>query len=273
MTPLATLLKLERPIVVIDCETTGVNVDRDRVIELAIYRVGCDGVVTTDFERRFNPGIPIPPEATAVHGITDADVAGCGPFASDALGLAIQVRGCDVIGYNGDFDRRILSAEFARAGVSPSPFRDSRLIDPCRIFHRREPRDLTAAALKYCGVDHSGAHGAADDARMTLRVLEAQLTRYDLPTTVAELAAYCENRDPSWIDSTGKLVWRNGEACIGFGKNVGVPLKVVARSDRSFLDWMLAKDFPDDTKRIVREALRGVYPVKPQTPEAVAHGS
>ena len=176
-----TLLALDRPLVVYDTETTGTNSRFDRIIEIACLKIHPDGR-RDQFVRRLNPGVPIPPGSTAIHGITDADVAEAPRFRDVAAELAAFLDGADLGGYNmTGFDLPVLRAEFLRAGV-PFDIAERRFVDAQRIFFAREPRHLAAAARFYCQTEHAGAHGALADAEMTLRVLEGQLARYaDLP--------------------------------------------------------------------------------------------
>jgi DNA polymerase III subunit epsilon len=253
-------LIIDRDLAEFDVETTGVNPEVDRIIEIAVRRHYANGGPMLGRTFRLNPGIPIPAESTAVHHITDADVADAPRFDERASDIAALLRNADLVAYNGRFDTKMVDAEFKRLG-QPSPLVGARLIDPFRIFCQKHPRDLSAAVQTFCGERHTDAHSAEGDVEATWRVLQAQLDIYpDLPRTVAELAAYCEQRDPSWIDREGKLVWRDGVACINFGKFQGVPLQHVARTDNGFLRWVLAKDFPEDTKAIVKNALAGRYP-------------
>ena len=155
-------IQLDRPLVVLDLETTGKRVEVDRIIEIGTLKLFPDGT-NRIHTRRLNPGMPIPPEATAVHGITDADVANQESFRQIARGLASYLDGCDLCGYNiWNFDLKILSAEFRRAEVHFSIV-GRHIVDPCRIFRQREPRDLSAALRFYCGMHHDGAHGAEAD--------------------------------------------------------------------------------------------------------------
>ena len=180
-------IRLERPLVVLDLETTGKRVQTDRIVEISLLKLLPDG--TNQIKtRRLNPGIPIPAEATAIHGITDADVANEYYFRQIARSLAVYLEGCDLCGYNiWIFDLRMLVNEFKRAEV-PFSVEGRHIIDPCRIFHKREPRDLRTALRFFCGMEHEGAHGAAADVLAALLVLDSQVERYeDLPLTVVEL--------------------------------------------------------------------------------------
>jgi DNA polymerase-3 subunit epsilon len=259
----AMALHIERPLTFLDCETTGVNAKTDRIVEIAVATVLPDARAFAACTFLVDPGISIPPDASAIHGITNESLkaAHAPTFGTVALGLLQFVRGCDFVGYNArKFDREILAEEFERAGApdDAKALRTARVLDPYAIFCAKEARDLTAARKFYCNEDHDGAHGAEADMVAAVRILAAQLVRYpDLPRTVDALSAFCERRDPAWVDREGKIIWRNGQACLNVGAQQGTPLR---GCDPGFLRWMLNKDFPDDTKAIVRDALRGTFP-------------
>ncbi len=190
--PIPELIQLKRPLVVLDTETTGSVVFRDRIVEIAMVKLHPDGK-RERWDRRVNPEVRIPIEATAIHGITNQDVEGCPPFRRIAEELVRWIGDADLCGFNiHSFDQRILAAELARCG-QPFPMEDRAIVDVQVIFHRREPRDLSAAVRFYLGRDHAGAHGAGADAEATLDVLLAQLERYsDLDRTVGGLASRIE---------------------------------------------------------------------------------
>jgi len=250
-----TNLSLDRPLAILDLETTGTNPATDRIVEISILKIA-PGAEPEHRTMRVNPGIPIPAEATAIHGIRDEDVAGQPSFRAIAPLIQAFLDGCDLCGYNlARFDLRMILTEYQRAGRS-LPMSGRRLIDPCRIFHMREPRDLSSAMRFYCGREHVGAHGAAADVLATLAVLEAQLERYDdLPRSVAVLHEHI--RDPKAVD-LGEMFTRRADGGIEFakGKNKGQLLSDIARTKPDYLEWMLRSDFFDDTKAIAREALR-----------------
>lgn len=249
-------LKLTRDLIFFDLETTGVDVERDRIVSLGMLRMGGNGFRGPATERLFNPGVPIPAQASAIHGIFDADVAHEPSFASGAAAIVAELAGCDVAGFNvRNFDVPMLSAEFRRAGITwPGP--DVVIVDAFRIYNRKEPRTLEAAARHYLGEEHHDAHNATADVIACARVLIEQAGRYGAPT-LAELVAL--ERDPEWVDSDGKIRWQGTVPVIGFGKWAGRPL---AQVDAGYLDWMLGQNFPADTKAIIRDALRGVYPIR-----------
>jgi DNA polymerase III subunit epsilon len=245
---------LDRPLAVIDLETTGIDTANDRIIEISILRVRPDG--TQDHRtRRCNPGIPIPGGATAVHGITDHDVAHEPSFAKVARAVVEFLEGCDLWGFNIlGFDLRLLLSEFARCGVD-LPMAGRRVIDTKVIYHEMEPRDLSAAFKQYCGCNHDGAHGAEADVLATLQILDAQVLHYEsFPNTIAGLED--RFRDPNAIDTTGKFA-RNEEGAIvfNFGKYKGQLLDDIALSNPDYLEWMLKMDFFPDAKQIAADAL------------------
>lgn len=256
-------LVLDRPLAVFDIESTGTDVQQDRIVELAIVRLNPDGARETR-TWRVNPGVPIPAEVTAIHGIRDADVADQPPFADIAKDVAAALDGCDIGGYNVvRFDIPMLEAEFRRARF-PFQFEGRRVVDAQRIFHIKEPRDLSAAVLLYCGRPHVNAHGAAADAEATLEVIEGQLARYaDLPRDVAGLDAFCAARNADWVDRTGRFKWVNGEIVVNFGSKKGQKLKDLVAANSSFLTWILTNAFPIDTKELIRGARDGVFPEPP----------
>jgi DNA polymerase-3 subunit epsilon len=258
MSPGGTMLKnitLDRPLAVLDLETTGTDTKIVRIVEVSVLKLSPDGGADHR-TRRVNPGVPIPPEATAVHGISDDDVAECPTFRAIAPGLARFLDGCDLAGFNVlTYDLRLLVAEYNRAGI-PFLVSGRKIIDACHIFHKRERRDLTAAYKFYCGLDHEGAHGAAADVLATLAILDAQVSRYDdLPRTIDGLHEHCT--DPKALDLSG-MFGRCEEGTVVFirGKYKGRSLHDIARAKPDYLEWMLREDYYDDTKGLAGEALK-----------------
>jgi len=256
-------LELKRPLVIFDLETTGIDPGSDRIVEIAILRIEPDG--STDCRtRRVNPERPIPPGATAVHGITDEDVREEPAFRQIARGLLDLMEGADLAGFNvRRFDVPLLERELRDCGLELGTT-DRRIVDAMTIFHRKEPRDLSAAARFYLDREHEGAHAAEADILVTLDVLEAQLERYpDLPRTVEELDIWTRARRNA-VDSSGKFVWKNGDVVFAFGKHSGRPLRDIAGEAPGYLEWIAKQDFPEDMLDLVRRALRGDYPPQPQ---------
>ena len=221
-------LALDRPLAVFDIESTGLNPRTDRILELAVVRLEPGGGRT---ERRWllNPGVPIPAESTAVHGITDARVRGAPRFEEKAAEILAFFRDCDLGGFGlSKLDVPILEEEFARCGMFFNAG-GRRLVDALRVYHRREPRDLAAAMRFYCGEELEGAHGAAADAAAALRVLEGEFARYpDLPTDPDAFDREINPRDPFNVDREGRFRWANREATVNFGKKKGQTLRALA---------------------------------------------
>jgi DNA polymerase-3 subunit epsilon len=266
-------LQLDRPLAFIDVETTGLNPYSDRIVELSILKVHPDG--TEGYHsRRINPGIPIPPEATAVHGITDEDVANEPKFGQYAKGIRNFLEGCDIAGFNViTFDLPFLKAELERAEVDF--FREDRqLVDSMLIYHQKEPREpgkprnLKAAYLRYCGKELEDAHSAEKDATASAEVLDAMVEEHnDLPKDVSGLCAFCNEVRKNYVDLEGRLIWVEGEVTLNFGSHGGRPLKEIAEEHPDYLLWILRADFPPDVCEIVEKALDGEFPQPPEPPQ------
>jgi len=248
-------LKLDRPLIVFDIESTGLNTRQDRIIELAAVRVEPDGTETSKCWL-LNPGVKIPEETTKIHGITDEIVKDCPTFRDAAYEIEEFFRGCDLSGFNADrFDIPCLEEEFARAGLSFEGG-SRRHVDVQRIYHKKEPRDLTAAVRFYCGRDHAGAHGAEADAQATLDVLKAQMEKYeDLPKTLAEMDEFLDPHDPLNADRRGMFRWQNGELYVNFGQKKGTKLSDMLAREKKWLSWFIKSDFPADARMIVNDLL------------------
>ena len=242
-------LNLQRPLVFFDLETTGVQITRDRIVEISIVKVHPNGERETK-TRRINPGMPIPPESTAVHGITDADVADCPTFAQVARSLYTWLEGCDIAGFNSNrFDVPMLIEEFLRAGVAVN-FDDRYFVDVQTIFHKMERRTLEAAYKFYCDKTLENAHSAEADTLATVEVLEAQLDRYpeDLTNDIPALAEFSTHGKR--VDFAGHLAYNDKEEIvINFGKYKGVPITEVFRKDSGYYNWVMGAQFPLETKR------------------------
>lgn len=230
-----------------DLETTGVDVTNDHIVEISLIKVLPSGE-EIEKTRRINPGVPIPPEATAVHHITDEDVADAPTFKQIARSLANEMSGCDIAGFNSNkFDIPMLDQEFQRAGIK-FDFSKARMIDVQTIFHKKEQRTLVAAYRFYCGKELDGAHSANADTRATYEVLMAQLDKYDdLPNDMEELSKFSrQNRN---VDFMGRLIYNDkDEEVVNFGKYKGRLAEEVLQKDPSYYDWIMKGDFPQNTK-------------------------
>jgi len=263
---------LDRPLCFLDIEATGITPRADRIIELALIRINTDG---SESARTWliNPGVPIPIETVAIHGITDEIVKDCAPFAAVAQEIRAFIGDSDLAGFNVTrFDIPLLCEEFARAGVAFEA--DSRrILDAQRIFHAREPRNLAAALQFYCGKEHTDAHGAEADTRATIEVVIGQFKRYaDLPADLDALDRLFNPRDPFNADRAGRFRWVDGHLTVHFGKKKGTRVLDLMRNDPGFLKWIVRSDFPMDARAIAENALNGILPEPPRLKSSAPRG-
>ena len=254
-------IQLNRPLVFFDLETTGVNIAKDRIVELSYYKVFPNGTKEGK-TYRVRPTIidamglettmHIPEQASEVHGIYDDDVKDCPTFMEIAQEVASVFEGSDIAGYNSNhFDVPLLGEEFLRAGV-PFELQDRNMIDVFTIFTRKEQRTLSAAYAFYCGKDLTDAHSANADTMATYEVLMAQTERYpDLPKDVTGLAQYSAPSQ-KFADLAGKLSYNaNGDVVFAFGKYKDVPVSEVLVKDSGYYGWIMNGDFPQTTKNVI----------------------
>ena len=260
------LLNLQRPLAFLDLETTGTNPRVDRIVEICVVKIHPDGHRET-WKRRINPQRAIPAGATAIHGIRDEDVATAPLFNEIAFDLHRFLSNCDLAGFGIiKFDIPMLSEEFRRVNLVFSTA-EAKLIDAQRIYHLREPRTLSAALAFYRGREHTGAHGAEADVMATIDVLEGQLERYqDLGREVEALSQLSQPQLPNALDPDGRLKWQDGEVVIGFGQKAGIPLRELVQKEANYLRWILNKDFSPEVKQVIRDAMLGKYPQRPDLP-------
>ena len=245
-------LNLKNPIVFFDLETTGTNINSDRIVEICYLKVYPNGNEETK-TMRINPEMHIPEEASAVHGIYDEDVAECPTFKEVARNIANDIEGCDLAGFNSNrFDIPVLAEEFLRADVDIDMSR-RKFVDVQVIFHKMEQRTLSAAYKFYCGKDLADAHSAEADTLATYEVLKAQLDRYgELQNDVAALAEFSTRAESA--DFAGRILYNEkGEEVFGFGKYKGRSVAEVFRVEPSYYSWMMNGDFPLYTKKIITE--------------------
>lgn len=253
-------LKLRNPLVFFDLETTGTNVSNDRIVEFAAVKVLPDGTELVK-SLRINPTIPIPTEASLIHGIYDHDVKDCPTFKQVAKELAQFLEGADLSGFNIiKFDVPMLVEEFLREGID-FEVSNKKLIDSQKIFHLMEKRNLTAAYKFYCQKDLEGAHNALADTQATKEILDEQIKLYegmevqDLTGNVLgkienDMNMVHEITNQKMIDLAGRMVFNEqGEELFNFGKHKGKKVMEVLDREPSYYDWILNNDFPLDTKR------------------------
>ena len=250
-------LNLKNPLIFFDLETTGINITKDKIVEISYIKIYPNGNKETK-TLRINPGMPIPPESTQIHHITDADVANAPTFKEVAKELANTVEGCDIAGFNSNrFDLPLLSQEFLNAGVDID-FSRRKFIDVQTIYHKMEQRNLSAAYKFYCGKNLEDAHSALADTAATYEVLKAQLDKYpNLENSVDFLAKFStQNKN---VDLAGRMIYNDkGVEVFNFGKYKGKPVEEVLQHDTGYYGWIMNGDFPLNTKQMLtRIKLRG----------------
>jgi len=255
-------LNLKNPIVFLDLETTGINVVTDRIVEIAFLKIYADGREEEKLQL-INPGMPIPPQASAIHGIFDQDVKDAPLFKEEAKNLARFIEGCDLAGFNSNrFDIPLLTEEFLRADVDLD-LKKRKFVDVQTIFHRMEKRTLAAAYKFYLQKELENAHSAMIDTRATYEVLQAQLERYEgaafeeggkitvpIVNEISQLSAFSSfDRN---VDYAGRIVYdEQGIETINFGKHKGKSVERVLTDEPSYYNWMMNGEFPLYTKKVL----------------------
>lgn len=244
------MLKLHKPLCFFDLETTGINVGKDRIVEISVLKVFPNGNKESK-TLRVNPGIPIPREATAVHGISNEDVANEPPFKEIAPQIWEMMRDSDIAGYNSNrFDVPLLAEEFLRNGFD-FDLEKHRLVDVQVIFFKKEPRDLTAAYQFYCGKTMQNAHSAEADVEATYEIFKAQIQRYDdLENDIRFLSEFTSQRKTA--DLAGMIgINEKGNEIFNFGKYKGQSVSEVFAKDIGYYGWIQNADFPLYTKKVL----------------------
>jgi len=255
-------LNLKNPIVFLDLETTGINVVTDRIVEIALLKIFPDGHEEEKLQR-INPGIPIPPQASAIHGIYDEDVKDAPHFKEVAKIYAKFIEGCDLAGFNSTrFDIPLLSEEFLRVDIDLD-MKKHKFVDVQIIFHRMEKRTLAAAYKFYLMQDLENAHSAMADTKATYEVLKAQLDRYEgaefedngkksipVVNNIDALASFSAF-DKS-VDFAGRIVYdEKGVEVFNFGKHKGKAVEKVLQDEPGYFSWMMQGEFPLYTKKVL----------------------
>jgi len=257
-------LNLKIPLCCFDLETTGVNATRDRIIEIAVIKIMPNGeqIHKTNL---VNPTIPIPPESTAIHGITNDDVKDKPTFKEVAKEYARFMEGCDLAGFNIlKFDVPLLVEEFLRAGVD-FDYQRKKIIDAQRIFHLMEKRNLSSAYKFYCQKDLENAHSAGADTQASLEVLIAQISKYDgqdvtdglnnkIGVIKNDMESLSKLVSDDLVDLAGRMVKnQKGDVIFNFGKHKNKLVQQVFKEEPAYYDWMMNGDFSLDTKRKLTE--------------------
>jgi DNA polymerase III subunit epsilon len=258
-------LKLKKPIAFIDLETTGINISKDRIIEISIAKANVDGSVEVK-TKRINPGMAIPLETSLIHGIYDNDVKDEPVFKQLARGLSTFLEGCDIAGFNSNrFDIPMLVEEFLRIDNELFDIKNRKFVDAQRIFHLMEPRTLVAAYKFYCGKSLENAHSAEADTLATLEVVCAQVAKYEglkLKNDKGEEYEPVKNDvetlhnlgSANMVDFAQRMTINSkGDIVFNFGKFSGRKVEEVLTKEPQYYDWIINNDFPLDTKRKLTE--------------------
>lgn len=254
-------IQLKNPIVTFDVESTGLNVAKDRIIEIAILKVFPDGKEET-YETRINPEMEISEEITVLTGISNEDVKDKPTFNAVANDILQFIDGCDLVGYNfHKLDIPLLAEEFLRVGID-FEIEKRQLIDVQNIFHKMEQRTLAAAYLFYCQKNLEDAHTAMADTKATWEVLNAQIERYsNLENNVNFLAEFSKNSNNQYADFTGRLI-RNekGEVAYNFGKHKGKTVEQIHAVEPGYYGWFIgdSTDFPNYTKNVLKKEMERI---------------
>ena len=244
-------LNLKNPLVFFDLETTGTNINSDRIVEICYLKVHPNGNEESK-TLRINPEMHIPEESSAIHGIYDEDVKDCPTFKEVAKKIAADIEGCDLAGFNSNrFDIPVLAEEFLRAGVDIDLMK-RKFIDVQVIYHKMEQRTLSAAYKFYCNKNLEDAHTAEADTRATYEVLKAQLDRYAdiLQNDINFLSEYsCHTKN---VDFAGRIVYNDqGVEVFNFGKYKGIAVKEILQKDPGYYSWILQGEFTLNTKNVL----------------------
>jgi len=243
-------LKLRNPLIFFDLETTGTDVVKDRIVELSYLKIHPDGSEETK-TWRINPQMPISPEATSIHGISDDDIKDSPPFQQIAQTLANEFEGCDFAGFNSNkFDIPLLAEEFLRTNVD-FDLKKRKFVDVMVIFMKMEQRNLAAAYRFYCKKELDNAHSAEADTRATYEILQAQIERYnDLENDVDYLSGFSAHTRNA--DYMGRIIYNDQDVeVINFGKYKGIPVEEVLEKDPGYYGWIMNADFPLYTKKVL----------------------
>jgi DNA polymerase-3 subunit epsilon len=243
-------LSLTRPLCFFDLETTGLNVAKDRVLEISILKVFPNGNKESK-TWLVNPEMPIPPETTAVHGITDEKVANEPTFKQLSKDIYSMIKGSDLAGFNSDrFDIPLLAEEMLRAEIDVD-FKKHLTVDVQTIFHKMEKRNLSAAYKFYCGKDLNNAHSAEADTNATYEVLKSQINKYDeLENDISKLSTFSKRQKS--VDFAGFIILdEDRDAAFNFGKHKGKKVIEVFEREPGYFSWLLNADFPRYTKKVL----------------------
>ncbi len=256
-------MKMKNPLVVLDIESTGIWVEKDKIIEIALVKY-LPGGEKEIFHKRINPGIPIPEVITKLTGISNADAKSAPYFRQVAQEVFDFIGHADLAGFNVErFDLPVLERELGEAGIK-FEWKERRIYDAQKVFHLNEKRDLSAAYQFYCGQNLVGAHSALVDSEAVYAILEKQVEKYgggEEDLSVLEQFEYESLFD--FYDKERKFCWWNGKLYPMFGKYARkMALQDIVKTDPGYLKWVLSKDFSEAVKAVIQAALLGDIPAR-----------
>ena len=254
-------MKITKPLVIFDLETTGTWVNKDKIVEIGMVKVMPDGK-SENYLKRVNPGMPIPPNVSRIINIVDEDVKDAPFFKDIAKDVLSFIGDSDLAGFNIQrFDIPILEREIIDAGFN-FHWKDRDIYDAQKVYHIHEKRDLMAAYQFYCNKELKSAHSALGDATATVEILDAQIKKYGAQEKgIESLKDFEYERSSDYFDKERKFCWWNGELYPTFGKYARKKhIKGIAKEDSRYLEWILTKDFSDEVKTMIGKALEGEFP-------------
>ena len=258
-------MKISRPLVVLDLETTGTWVEKDKIVEIGMVKYLPDGSKES-FIKRVNPGMHIPESVSKITGISDEDVKDAPSFSKIVGEVITFLRDCDLGGFNIErFDIPLLEREIIEAGLS-FKLGDRVIYDAQKIYNIHEKRNLTAAYEFYCNKTLTNAHTALGDVEATYGILEEQVSKYGSNEEgISSLGEFDYERSLDYFDKDRRFRWWNGELYPMFGKHARRhSIKELVGKDRPYLEWILSKDFSEEIKTMIRNALGGTLPKAPK---------
>ena len=255
-------MKVTTSLVCLDVESTGIWIEKDKIIEIALVKYSPSGKKEV-FEKRVNPGISIPPVITELTGISDKDVVDASSFKQISKEVYDFIGNSDLGGFGIErFDLPLLEREFTEVGIKFEWKSGRKIYDAQKVFHLNEKRDLSAAYKFYCDKELVGAHSALADSEAVLAILNEQVKKYgDGAEAIGVLDKFEYTQNSNYYDSERKFCWWNGKLYMMFGKySRKTPLEELVKTDAGYLNWILSSNFSDNVKTIIRQALKGEIP-------------
>ena len=259
------MVKISKNLVVLDLETTGIWVEQDRIIEIAMIKCLPNGDKIT-YDKRVNPEMEIPKIVTELTGISNEDVISAPKFCELANEILEFIGDSDLAGFNVErFDLPLLKREVEDVGLK-FEWQQRKIFDAQKVYHINEKRDLTSAYAFYCKKDLNNAHSALADTTATLEILEAQVDKYCSPTDeISALSEFNYKNNIEFYDEEGKFRWWNGKLYMMFGKYAKkYTIQEISKRDRGYLEWISSANFSAEIKDLVDNALQGKFPVYPE---------